>query len=63
MLEWLTPTPPDVVAFTRPGGWTSFTNFGSSPVTMPAGTVIVSSSPVDGREVPAETTVWLQQGG
>ena len=28
---------------------------------MPEGTVIVSSSPTDGREVPAETTVWLQQ--
>ncbi|KQT01236.1 glycoside hydrolase family 13 protein [Cellulomonas sp. Leaf395] len=60
-LEWLTPTSPAVVAFTRPGGWTSFTNFGSTPVPMPAGTVIVSSSPIDGHTVPAETTVWLQQ--
>ncbi|MGY4642386.1 glycoside hydrolase family 13 protein [Cellulomonas sp. URHB0016] len=62
-LEWVTPVPATVVAFTRPGGWTSVTNFGTSPVPMPAGHVIVSSSPLDGREVPAETTVWLQQDG
>ena len=54
---------PTVVAFRRPGGWMSVTNFGSSPVPMPAGSVIVSSAPVEGREVPAETTVWLQQDG
>ena len=44
------PCRPTVVAFTRPGGWTSVTNFGSTPVPMPAGTVIVSSSPLEGRE-------------
>ncbi|GEK23301.1 glycoside hydrolase family 13 protein [Cellulomonas xylanilytica] len=60
-LEWLSSTDPAVVAFRRPGGWTSVTNFGSSPAPMPAGgTVLVSSSPIDGQEVPAETTVWLQ---
>lgn len=60
-LEWLPSTHPTVVAFRRPGGWTSVTNFGSSPAPMPAGSVIVSSAPIEGREVPAETTVWLQQ--
>nr|WP_315094205.1 glycoside hydrolase family 13 protein [uncultured Cellulomonas sp.] len=60
-LDWLTPTPAAVVAFTRPGGWTSVTNFGRSPVPLPAGQVVAASSPVDGQEVPAETTVWLQQ--
>ena len=60
-LEWLTPAAPGVVAFTRPGGWMSVTNFGSSPVPMPAGRVVVSSSPLDTHEVPAETTVWLQR--
>jgi len=62
-LEWLTDVPATVVAFTRPGGWTSVTNFGSEPVPLPPGRVVVASSPVDGRSVPAETTVWLQQGG
>ncbi|KQY44358.1 glycoside hydrolase family 13 protein [Cellulomonas sp. Root137] len=60
-LEWLTPAAPGVVAFTRPGGWMSVTNFGSSPAPMPAGRVVVSSSPLDTHEVPAETTVWLQR--
>ena len=48
-LEWLTPTHPTVVAFRRPGGWASVTNFGSSPAPMPAGSVIVSSAPAEGR--------------
>lgn len=62
-LEWLRQVPATVVAFTRPGGWTSVTNFGSTPVPMPAGQVIVSSAPLDGPEVPAETTVWLWRDG
>ncbi|MBO9554490.1 glycoside hydrolase family 13 protein [Cellulomonas sp.] len=62
-LEWLTNVPATVVAFTRPGGWTSVTNFGSEPVPLPPGRVLVASSPVDGRSVPAETTVWLQSSG
>ncbi|KQY21234.1 alpha-amylase [Cellulomonas sp. Root485] len=60
-LDWLTPTHPTVVAFRRPGGWTSVTNFGSSPVPMPAGSLIMSSAPAEGREIPAETTVWILQ--
>ncbi|NKY38948.1 glycoside hydrolase family 13 protein [Cellulomonas septica] len=59
-LEWLTNVPPTVVAFTRPGGWASITNFGTTSVPMPAGQVVVSSSPLDGDRVPAETTVWLR---
>jgi alpha-glucosidase len=62
-LDWVTDLPPAVVAFTRPGGWTSVTNFGSTPVPLPAGRVVVSSSAVEGRELPPETTVWLQQSG
>jgi hypothetical protein len=27
---------------------------------MPAGQVVVSSSPLDGDRVPGETTVWLR---
>ena len=60
-LDWLTSVPSAVVAFTRPGGWTSVTNFGSTPVPMPAGRVIVSSSPLEGRELPPETTAWLMK--
>ncbi|WP_273654264.1 glycoside hydrolase family 13 protein [Cellulomonas fimi] len=59
-LTWLTNVPATVVAFARPGGWASITNFGTTSVPMPAGQVVVSSSPLDGDHVPAETTVWLR---
>lgn len=62
MLEWLTDVPPTVVAFRRPGGWTSVTNFGTTPAPLPAGRVVLASGPLDGTGVPAETTVWLEQG-
>jgi alpha-glucosidase len=37
-------------------------NFGSEPAELPAGTVLLSSTRLRGRQLPAETTVWLQQG-
>jgi alpha-glucosidase len=58
-LEWVTRTP-TVVAFARPGGWTSVTNFGTAPVPLPPGRVVVASAPVEGTALPGETTVWLQ---
>jgi alpha-glucosidase len=58
-LTWR-PAPLDVIWFERPGGWVSVTNFGEHPVPMPAGRVILTSRTVDGRDIPAETTVWLQ---
>jgi alpha-glucosidase len=61
-LAWL-PSLPDVVAFERPGGWLSVTNFGEHPVPMPAGRLVIASRAVDRLELPAETTVWLQTRG
>ena len=61
-LSWRTSTA-DVVAFERPGGWVSMTNFGEHPVPMPEGRVVIASRAVDGLELPAETTVWLQTDG
>nr|WP_244851187.1 glycoside hydrolase family 13 protein [Cellulomonas fimi] len=58
-LEWVTRTP-TVVAFARPGGWTSVTNFGTAPVPLPPGRVVVASAPLEGAALPGETTVWLQ---
>ena len=52
-----------MVAFERPGGWVSVTNFGEHPVPMPEGRVVIASRAVDGLELPAETTVWLQTTG
>ncbi|MCU1433478.1 MAG: glycosidase [Pseudarthrobacter sp.] len=59
-LEWLETGRPDVLAFRRPNGWTSVTNFGTEAVNLPAGTVLISSSPLEADSLPGATTAWLQ---
>jgi alpha-glucosidase len=59
-LEWLDTGRPDVVAFRRPNGWTSVTNFGTEAFTLPAGALLVSSSPLYAGSLPGATTAWLQ---
>ncbi|GAB6900164.1 glycoside hydrolase family 13 protein [Kineosporia succinea] len=49
----------DVLHLRRPGGWEVVTNFGTAPVPLPAGQVLVASQPLDGETLPGETTVWL----
>ncbi|MGO3290038.1 DUF3459 domain-containing protein, partial [Brachybacterium sp.] len=56
----------DVLAFERPGGWLSVTNFGDAPVALPDGEVLLASAPLtaaDGtaQELPGATTVWLRR--
>lgn len=48
-----------VLHFVRPNGWQSVTNFGSGLVELPAGTIILSSGPLDGGKLPTNTTVWI----
>jgi alpha-glucosidase len=50
----------DVVAFSRPNGWMSVTNFGDHPVPMPDGEVVMASGPATGGFLPGETTVWMR---
>ena len=52
-------SPSDVVAFERPGGWVSVTNFGETGIPLPEGRVVIASEPLTGDEIPPETTVWL----
>ncbi|MFD6176793.1 MULTISPECIES: glycoside hydrolase family 13 protein [unclassified Isoptericola] len=60
-LEWLETGSPDVLAFRRPNGWTSVTNFGAVPAPLPAGEVLLSSGPLsDGGTLPGATTAWLR---
>ena len=59
-LEWHTATSPDVLHFSRPGGWQTVTNFGDMPVELPAGNLLLSSGPLDGNLLPGSTTVWLR---
>jgi alpha-glucosidase len=45
--------------FQRPGGWQSITNFGAAPIELPDGAVVLSSAPLEGDKLPADTTAWL----
>ncbi len=60
-LTWIEVDDPDVVAFRRPNGWTSVTNFGSDPAEVPAGEVLLSSIPLVEGKLPGESTLWLVQ--
>ena len=57
---------PDVVAYTRAavGGrtFTSITNFGTEPVELPGGSVVLTSGPLtpDGQ-LPTDTSAWVIQ--
>lgn len=63
VLEWLQGSAPGfadtVLAFRRPSGWVSITNFGASPVILPEGDLLLSSAPLDGGLLPGSTTAWL----
>lgn len=59
-LEWVETANPEVLHFSRHGGWQSVTNFGAEPVELPAGEVLLSSAPLDGKLLPGNTTVWLR---
>jgi alpha-glucosidase len=58
-LKWIEEPNTSVLHFTRPNGWHSVTNFGTEPIDLPAGTVILSSGPLDGAKLPANTTAWI----
>ena len=58
-LEWLDTELPEVLSFSRPNGWTSVTNFGVTPVALPGGTVLLTSSPLTAGLLPGAATAWL----
>lgn len=60
-LEWI-PSEEDVVHFRRPNGWEVVMNFGPLPVRMPAGEVLLFSSPLVAGRLGGESTVWLRRG-
>ncbi len=59
-LAWRASGSPDVLHFERPNGWQVVANFGTAPVPLPPGDVLVASSPLDGGVLPGETSVWLR---
>ena len=62
-LTWSPDVPGQVLCFSRPGGWTSVTNFGDEPVDLPAGEVVAASGPLDGDRLPGSTTAWVVRPG
>ena len=51
-----------VLHFARPGGWHSVTNFGSLPVPLPHGTVLVASAATEEGLPPPDATAWILAG-
>jgi alpha-glucosidase len=60
-LEWVATEAADVIRFRRPHGWEVVMNFGTAPVDLPDGEVLVASGPLDEGRLPGETAVWLRQ--
>jgi alpha-glucosidase len=50
----------EVLAFTRPGNFACYVNFGTE-IDIPAGAeILVSSAPLNGNKLPTDTAVWLR---
>lgn len=60
-LDWIETGNTDLLAFRRPGGWLSYTNFGDSAVELPEGEILISSQPLTPTQLPAHATVWLRK--
>lgn len=66
-LVWVETGREDVLAFERPGGWVTVTNFGTEPFELPselaASEVLIASGELAAGSVPGETTAWLRRSG
>jgi alpha-glucosidase len=59
-LTWLPQGDDDVLAFLRDSGLTCVVNLGPEPVRLPPHeTVLLSSGPLAGDTLPADTAAWL----
>ena len=59
-LTWIEIRSPEALHFSRRNGWQCITNFGSIPIPLPAGTVLLSSAPLHGDALPPSSTAWLR---
>ncbi|WP_017932951.1 glycoside hydrolase family 13 protein [Nocardioides sp. Iso805N] len=57
-LTWVD-SAPNLLHFTRPGGWHCLTNLGAAPVDLPDGEVMVTSGPLRDGLLPQDTTAWV----
>ena len=51
----------NVLHFVRPNGWHCVTNFGTKPVALPKGQVLLSSLPLADGKLPADATAWIKR--
>ena len=58
-MEWID-TPDDVVAFSRPGNFACYINFGPDFDLPSNAEVLVASGPLKGHTLPTDTAVWLR---
>jgi alpha-glucosidase len=61
-LGWQDSADDEVLHFVRPGGWHVVANFGTVPVALPEGEVLLASAEVDGGKLPGEATAWVRAG-
>jgi alpha-glucosidase len=54
---------PEVLRFRRGGGWWCVINFGADPISLPAGTVVVSSVDLVDGLLPTDATAWVVTDG
>ncbi|KWR70521.1 alpha-amylase [Arthrobacter sp. W1] len=59
-LAWESSPNEHVLHFSRPGGWHSITNFGTTPVALPEGELLLASAPLEDGLLPANATAWLR---
>jgi alpha-glucosidase len=59
-ITWHETTSEDVLHFSRPNGWNCITNFKASKYPMPAGEIILASSPLVNGKIAAGSTVWFK---
>ena len=50
----------NVVHFVRPNGWTCVTNFGTKPIKLPKGQLLLTTANLVDGKLPANATAWLQ---
>lgn len=62
VLEWGGLDADEVLHLVRPGGWESVTNFGTEPVDLPQGEVLLVSAPLEDGRLSGRSTAWIRRG-
>ena len=62
VLQWGGLDADEVLHLVRPGGWESVTNFGSEPVDLPEGEVLLTSAPLEDGRLSGRSTAWIRRG-